>query len=208
MTFSFLWFCLRARSCCVKLKKNCLPVAKRYTSRMRNNRVFSLLLNENFVVPYCSQTEKNYYSPGEGNRYFITQKSNYSPPHYAIIPSIRFLWLFTFSRWKRIVLQREFCTSYCKQTIDLRDHFLTPTPSLPPPPQKRKIMCHQWCIFYKLSIPFHLLRVWVIKKSLNFWQPLCLCDSTSRITCSDSDSFCLWNSSKKWMWGSLERCEF
>ena len=37
-----------------------------YKGRMKNNRVFSLLLNENFVVPYSSQTEKNYYSLEEG----------------------------------------------------------------------------------------------------------------------------------------------
>ena len=37
-----------------------------YKGRMRNNRVFSLLLNENFVVPYSSQSEKNYYSLEEG----------------------------------------------------------------------------------------------------------------------------------------------
>ena len=34
--------------------------------------MFSLLLNENFVVPYPGQTENNYYSLEEGNRYFIT----------------------------------------------------------------------------------------------------------------------------------------
>ena len=37
-----------------------------YKGRMKNNRVFSLLLNENFVVPYSSQTAKNYYSVEEG----------------------------------------------------------------------------------------------------------------------------------------------
>ena len=37
-----------------------------YKDRMKNNRVFSLLLNENFAVPYSSQTQKNYYSLEEG----------------------------------------------------------------------------------------------------------------------------------------------
>ena len=44
--------------------KNCLTVAKRHTNRMSNNRVFSLILNKNFAVPYSSQNEKNYCSKG------------------------------------------------------------------------------------------------------------------------------------------------
>ena len=49
-------------------------MAKRHTNRMSNNRVFSLILNENFAVPYSSQNEKNYYSKG-----------HYWPPDYSII---------------------------------------------------------------------------------------------------------------------------
>ena len=41
---------------------------------MSNNRVFSLILNENFAVPYSSQNEKNYCSKGY-----------YWPPDYSII---------------------------------------------------------------------------------------------------------------------------
>ena len=65
--------CSRALSRCVTLK-NCLTVAKRHTNRMSYKRVFSLILNENFAVPYSSQNEKNYYSKG-----------HYWPPDYSII---------------------------------------------------------------------------------------------------------------------------
>ena len=65
--------CSRARYRCVTLK-NCLTVAKRHTNRMSNNRVFSLILNENFAVPYSSQTEKNSCSLEKGNRYVSTLK--------------------------------------------------------------------------------------------------------------------------------------
>ena len=65
--------CSRARYRCVTLK-NCLTVAKRHTNRMSYKRVFSLILNENFAVPYSSQNEKNYYSKG-----------HYWPPDYSII---------------------------------------------------------------------------------------------------------------------------
>ena len=41
---------------------------------MSYNRVFSLILDENFAVPYSSQTEKNYFSLEKGSRYVSTPK--------------------------------------------------------------------------------------------------------------------------------------
>ena len=69
-----------------------------YKGRMRNNRVFSLLLNENFVVPYSSQTEKNYYSLEEGIEIAILL------PKRALFTTSSSKWLFHYSKDKVSVI--------------------------------------------------------------------------------------------------------
>ena len=69
-----------------------------YKGRMRNNRVFSLLLNENFVVPYSSQTEKNYYSLKEGIEIAILL------PKRALFTTSSSEWLFHYSKDKVSVI--------------------------------------------------------------------------------------------------------